>query len=642
MKFLHTTILTTFFCLSSLSLTASENNDFGYNVQNIPAKLKKNADAVVREYFTKFEVKSTKKATETVQLAVTIFNEKSRMNDLVVYYNKYMKVNYVQARLYDASGRVIKKFKTSDVSDMSAVSNGTLHSDSRVKYLGISHHDYPFTVEFRYQVSYKGLQDYPDWEILPETRTAVEKTSYELCMHDGLTPRYKSYNTSLEPTISRTGNITSYIWETKNVNAVGYVAFLPKDMDLFPIVKIEPTRFSVAGYDGNMSNWKTFGGFIYELNKGRDKLPNEMVRTVKRLTKSAQSDEEKIAILYKYLQQNTRYVSIQLGIGGWQTFDAEYVSEKKYGDCKALSYYMKGMLKEVGITAYPALIYGGEDDIGLDTAFSASDFNHVILYVPQKGKEGIWLECTQPTSPTNYLSSFTENRYALLITPEGGKLIETPKKDYTAHRLVNVARVDVNEKGAATASVESASFESEHDGWRYYYHNATKVEQVKVLQKMLDLPSYDINNLEIKVWDNAPRADLTYDLDIKRYAKRGGKRIFITPNFLNRPIEVPSDKIDDAQLKIEQANGFTHIDTVYFTLPSNFIIENLPEDNFKLNAEFGNYHVQVIMNGDKMTYIRRLELFAFSLPSERIVDLKDFFTQIRKVDAMKVVLVELR
>ena len=77
------------------------------------------------------------------------------------------------------------------------------------------------------------------------------------------------------------------------------------------------------------------------------------------------------------------------------------MDEKKYGDCKALTNYMRYMLKTVGIKSYPALINGGASKVSADPAFPADPFNHVILCIPQ-GKDSAWLECTSNISETGF------------------------------------------------------------------------------------------------------------------------------------------------------------------------------------------------------------------------------------------------
>ena len=167
-----------------------------------------------------------------------------------------------------------------------------------------------------------------------------------------------------------------------------------------------PKTFSYEGFQGDLTSWQTYGDFYKDLNKGRDELSETMKETVKDLIAGANTNSQKIEKLFSYLKKNMRYVSLQLGIGGFQTFDAKFVEKNKYGDCKALSNFMKAMLKEAGIKSFPVLVNAGEEvfyEVEKDFVFPM--FNHVILYVPD---EDCWLECTSTANPPGYLGSFTK------------------------------------------------------------------------------------------------------------------------------------------------------------------------------------------------------------------------------------------
>ena len=59
--------------------------------------------------------------------------------------------------------------------------------------------------------------------------------------------------------------------------------------------------------------------------------------------------------------------------------------------------------------------------------FPYNSFNHEILCVPFK-TDTAWLDCTDNYQPFGTLDISTENRNALLITEDGGKLVNTPQK----------------------------------------------------------------------------------------------------------------------------------------------------------------------------------------------------------------------
>ena len=202
-------------------------------------------------------------------------------------------------------------------------------------------------------------------------------------------------------------------------------------------------------------------------------------------------DREKIFILYDFLQKNTRYISIQLGIGGWQPFEAAYVAEKKYGDCKALSNYMIALLKEAGITGKYVEIYGGKSPPPFIEDFSFSQSNHVISCVPLN-KDTIWLECTSQTVSPGYMGSFTGNRKALLIDETGGHVVQTPVYRAGDNLRLRIVKAVADEQGNLSAEITNTYSGLQQDFPHSLMYDASKEERVKFLNQMFNLPTYEV------------------------------------------------------------------------------------------------------------------------------------------------------
>lgn len=154
-------------------------------------------------------------------------------------------------------------------------------------------------------------------------------------------------------------------------------------------------------------------------------MPASETAQVERLTRDAIDKKEVIKRLYKYLQRRTRYINITLGIGGLKPYPAEYVAQNKYGDCKALSNYMKALLEQVNINSYYTLINSGENIGAIIKDFPSQQFNHAILFVPLED-DSVWLECTANSIPFAYLGTSVQNREALVIDGDKSRFVTTP------------------------------------------------------------------------------------------------------------------------------------------------------------------------------------------------------------------------
>src|SRR5205085_7600400 len=131
-------------------------------------------------------------------------------------------------------------------------------------------------------------------------------------------------HTSLQPEVSQFGNYKIYKWTVKNQPPLEYEEGSSSGSDKYPHIKIVSDRFSHYGMPGDFSSWKSFGAWLKNLYEGLDVLPPDRQQFFKSLVENEGSDTEKIKRIYTYLQQNFRYVSIQLGIGGLKPFPAEF------------------------------------------------------------------------------------------------------------------------------------------------------------------------------------------------------------------------------------------------------------------------------------------------------------------------------
>lgn len=605
-----------------------------YPVSAIPEDLKKSAYAVVREDDMAFTILSKSTASLHVHNVVTIFNDKGKhFAKEAVYYDKLRKVVSLKAQVFDANGVLIKRLKTNEITDHSAFDG--LYDDTRVKIADLSQGRYPYTVEFEYEVAYRFLYDIQGSAIDPYEDVSVQHASYQLTFPESLRPRYKTYNISAEPKTEKRNDIVTLSWSFENIKAR---KFEPYSDYVSTITRIEaaPTVFEFEGYAGTMQTWDEYGKWIASLNKGRDVLPEETRTKIRQITAALKTREEKVKALYEFMQNKTRYVSIQLGIGGFQPFEASVVDKTGYGDCKALSNYMVAMLQAIDIKAYYALIMAGDGRQDLETDFPSSQFNHAIVAVPN-GADTLWLECTSQTNPFGFQGSFTGDRRALLITDNGAKVVRTLRYPAEVNVQSTSALVNVARTGEATVTVTRTFSGLQYEnGDLHYYINSDHDQQKKWLEHHLDIPSFDITSFAIKnVKEKIPSAILTADLKLNRFATVSGKRIFLTPNLMNRNSSIP-EKLDDRKTEIVKRIGFIDVDTIRYRLPEEIYPEFLPED-INIKSRFGEYEASYKVEQSNLVYIRKLRMNKGEFPADSYQELIDFHRGINKADNTKMV-----
>lgn len=610
-----------------------------YTVSSINPALLKNANVIKRSEEVRFTIHNLKNTTLVYKYALTILNEKGDKHGYFVeWYDKLREITSIEGNLYDATGKKIKSLKGKEIQDVSAVDDISLMDDNRKKVHSFYHKIYPYTIEYAVSIKYNHSFQFPGWMPQDAEYLAVEKSSFSVIYPAEYVLRYKMLNYIGEPQQLSDKQTRTFLWQVKDQPAIFKEQYAPGWNELTTNVSIAPTLFELEGYRGNMTSWQEFGKFIYELGKGRTLLPTPVKEKVAQLISNAKNDKEKVKILYDYLQQNTRYISIQLGLGGWQPFTAEYVARKGYGDCKALSNYMQSLLLEAKVPSLYTLIKAGENSEGIMEEFPSTQFNHAILCVPLQN-DTVWLECTSQTNPYGYMGGFTGNRKALVITEDGGKIVNTPKYTIINNIQKRIAEGKVDEGGGLSTKSKTMYEGLQQDNLHGMIHQLSKDKIKEILQGAFELPTYHIQNFNYhEQKKEQPYIIEDIDLYAANYATITGKRMFITPNVFNRsgsyfpPEEI---RLQDILINYE----YKDIDSVTIEIPEGYEPEAIPNE-VNLKSEFGSYKSNVKISGNQINYVRIREQYKGRYPLKKYESLAAYFSAIKKADKRQIVFVK--
>lgn len=601
-------------------------------------ELVKGADALIKDHQTVFTVLSPAKGLQKVRYEITILNKKAKDKArLVVHYDKLTRVKSISGEAYNAEGKRLAKLKKSDIEDRSNFSSFSIFEDNRVKTASFSINSYPYTVVWEYELETTNMMFYPVWAPQDAERLAVLKAGFQVRVPAGFPFRYLEQ--LVEPAVKEQDKDTDvYSWSIANIPPVVPEPNSPGVMEQIPLVYTAPSQFSVEGYAGSMDSWQDYGKWIQQLNSTQHDLSAEAVEKVRRLTAGLPTQKEKIKAVYDLLQQNTRYVSIQLGIGGWQPFKASFVDEKGYGDCKALSNYTKAMLEAAGISSHYTLIRHGNNRNYLREDFPMSTFNHVILCVPLE-KDTVWLECTSQTNPFGFLGQGTAGRKVVLITDEGGAIAST--RSYPAEENIQYTEAEVRLEGSQAQASLKRTYEGlqfENGGLSHYLHQDGD-EQRKWVYRNLEIPSFNLMDFKLSFDkdDVVPQATLSASLELNSLVSISSKRMFINPNLANRLNNVPR-KVEGRKTDFVWSLPYLDIDKVVYHLPEGYSAEFIPQP-VSIESKFGKYEAIMEIEGQELRYSRSFKMEEGRYAPEEYNEYVQFMQEVSRADGAKVVLV---
>lgn len=611
-----------------------------FQAMHLPAVLVENSNAIVRLKEVNVDIISLKDVRIHQRIVITVLNSSGkRMSANYIYYDDDIKVRKAEAIVYNAMGKEIRKYKKKDFKDISAVDNNSLYSDSRFLVVDYTPTTFPYTIELVYETSQTNSLGLPYHSFIYTSDLSVEKSSYTITYNpNDLSIIYKEIAFNGHDILKEKSSGRLH-FEAKNLPAIKYEEFSPPFNTLAPKLMVAPTNFTYGGISGTIHNWDDFGKWFYNnLITGRDNVSKQTLEEVKALVSGVEDDLEKARLVYEYVQNNTRYISVQVGIGGVQPITAGDVDRVKYGDCKGLSNYTKALLESVGVTAYYTHIEADEIQYDFEEDFPSLDQgNHVILAIPYNG-DYEWIDCTNQTIPFGYIGQGNDNRKALLIKPDGGEIVTTKAYVNEDNLRKTTAHYQLYENGNFKADVEV--FNKGLAYFRYGLERLPLIDQQRYYYKYWDR----INNLKISdiSYEN-DREKVTFTENLKleagNYAVNNGDRLIFNINRLSEFVKVPS-RYRNRKHPVKNYRGYNHLDEFLISLPEGYEIESIPK-SFVKETKYGHYKVIVKKVGEsKISYSRDFLIKEGEYPKEEYEAFRDFLREVNIKDNDKVVLIK--
>jgi hypothetical protein len=625
-------LISLFLVVAVISLHAVQKER--YPVSQIPDSLRMDAYSVVRFESTDFEYIDSRNGVEKGTRVVTILNEKGKDEaNFQKGLGKYWELKKFSGEILDQTGKLIRKINMSDLH--TSTLSAELATDERFSFYVCNQPTYPFTVIYEYEVKWQnGMIEFPVFAPMEALQQSVEHAVYHLTLPEGTKFMLHALHMSDRADSVKVKDQVVYSWTLNGLKAIDEEPYMPKLDKVVPMLQLKPDDFSYDKSSGSLHTWNDLGKWSWELLAQRDQLAPSTIEKVKGIVAGATSNREKVKRLYAYLQQTTRYVSIQLGIGGYQPIAAASVCQTGFGDCKGLTNYMRAMLEAINIPSYYTIISTDHKRFFPDFA-SPRQADHVILMVPL-GKDTIPLECTSSALPFGYVHTDIAGHDALLVTPEGGRLCRLPTYPDSAEDVHTLLRIDLDKSGSMQAKARSVYNLARYEEMISFEKMADNEERTKMIKADYRLPSMQIDKIIVtEKPDSLPSMTLDYTFSSNLYANQSGTRLFVPINPRKNKYPIFSQKERKYSFVID--GGSVECDTILLTIPNEMKVEKMPSD-VVLNNKIGKFSSHLSMQGNTLQIVQHVYIPKEELPASYNDEFKSFMNEINQAYAAEIVL----
>jgi hypothetical protein len=542
-------------------------------------------DAVLLYSENTVTVLSADKIKKTVRTAYKILRPGGRDYGLVaVPFNLHQKVTSVHGWCIPAQGKDYE-VKDKDAVEVSLpkIEGSELITDVKAKLLRIPAPDPGNTIGWEYEVEEQPLVLQDVWSFQHES--PVRESHYSLQLPAGW--EYKASWVNYPETMPGSAGSNQWQWVVSNVKGIR------KEGDMPPLDGIAGQMivsfFPPGGAAANgLASWQQMGTWYRNLASGRLDASPEIKQRVAALSTPGGTLLTRMMAIAQFVQHDIRYVAIELGIGGLQPHSATDVFLHRYGDCKDKATLMASMLHEIGVDSYHVVINSERGSVTPDMPAHLGGFDHMILAIklpdglnnpllvatlqhPRLGKL-LFFDPTNELTPFGQIGGYLQANYGLLVTPDGGELVEVPKQPLAMNSIHRTASLALDATGTLKGEVKEVRVGDRAWSQRWALRTTTKdIDRIKPIEELLagSISTFQITKASVV---NFAQTDLpfgfNYSFEAANYAKNAGNLLLVRPRVIGSKSSGLLETQEPRNFPVEFEGPAQDTDTFEIALPS--------------------------------------------------------------------------
>ncbi len=295
----------------------------------------------------------------------------------------------------------------------------------------------------------------------------VSNMYYKIIIPFGRKINVKNSQTNIQPIITWFFNETVYEWSQKNIPALHIQDDLPSWYDPYPMIMLS-----------EYESWKEVNEWALKLFPFTNNLPKAVQKKVDDINSQFTNPEKRILAALQFVQDDVRYMGIEMGENSHKPRPPEKVLAQRFGDCKDKSYLLCTLLRALHIEATPVLINSRYKKTIKDWLPSSTIFDHVTVKV--KLNDSVYFFDPTISYQRGQIEdiSYPDYQCGLVISDSSTSLTNIPMHEKGMVKVKEVFNI-LSMSGSVQLNVISSYSGSFADDMRSSFNNSSEYEILK-------------------------------------------------------------------------------------------------------------------------------------------------------------------